>query len=211
MTDHDRQARAATRNRHPVEQFEARGVAALAPIRDHPVTKAIGTLAGILDQPPMSALCAGVIARGIMRGDRQLAATGIRMFAAFGVATAIKTLVKDNIDRSRPRTLIDDGEYALEPGTSEESDFRSFPSGHTAGGVAAARALGRAYPAAAVPAGVTMAVLAAALVPRQAHYPTDIAAGAAIGWLSERIVNAAWPAAVAATPSNVVSLGRKPH
>jgi membrane-associated phospholipid phosphatase len=61
--------------------------------------------------------------------------------------------------------------------------------------MAAARAFAREYPeygAAALAAG---AAVAASQIPRCAHYPTDVLAGAAVGLASEAAVNAVWDAA----------------
>ena len=60
-----------------------------------------------------------------------------------------------------------------------------FPSGHTAGAVAVARACARHYPPARAPAYAWAAGVAAAQVPRCAHYPSDVAGGALVGLAAE--------------------------
>ena len=70
-------------------------------------------------------------------------------------------------------------------GKHTSKELTSFPSGHSAGSIAVARAFAREFPeygAAAVGAATLVALLQ---IPRCAHYPTDGAAGLAIGLLSE--------------------------
>lgn len=185
---HQRAAR-ATRGRNRIEKADVHASAALAPIRDLPVTRVASALSECADQPPLVALSGGVLAAGAVLRNRRLARTGFRMLAAHALATAVKTVIKNNVDRSRPRGLIDDGEYELCRGQSHDSELRSFPSGHSAGAVAVARAAGREYPATMVPGGIAAGALTLALIPKQAHYPTDVVAGVAIGWLSELAVD----------------------
>ncbi|MFN2473021.1 MAG: phosphatase PAP2 family protein, partial [Sphingomicrobium sp.] len=66
-------------------------------------------------------------------------------------------------------------------GRHDSSPYNSFPSGHTAGAVAVARAIGRDYPGIRVPALALAAGIAAVQVPRGKHYVSDVLAGAFIG------------------------------
>jgi membrane-associated phospholipid phosphatase len=190
--DTSRKAAQATADRHPVEQADAQAVAAVAPLRDAWPVRAASALSEIADQPPLVALSATVAIAGLATRNARLARAGGRMLSAHALATLGKKIIKDNVDRSRPQKLVDAGEYRMESGDSADGDLRSFPSGHTAGGVAVVRALTREYPGSAWPAGLAMTAIAAALVPKQAHYPSDVAAGAAIGWLAEAIVDFGW-------------------
>ena len=192
MTEHHQTARRATAECSVVEQADAQVTAAVAPLRDTAVVRAASALSEIADQPPLVALSAAVAVAGLATRNPRLARAGLRMLAAHALATFVKGVIKDNVDRSRPKTLIEDGDYEMGAGDSREGDLRSFPSGHTAGGTAVVRALAREYPGSAGPAGSAMSLIAAALVPKQAHYPTDIAVGAAIGWASEAAVNLLW-------------------
>lgn len=178
-------AAAATR----IEQADVAVAEAAAEVQHHPVTKALGAASEIADQPPLFALSAIVIATGVLRRDRRLARTGMRMLAAEGLATAVKALIKHRISRTRPHKMLDDGRYEMRRGGPDEGPWNSFPSGHTAGAVAVSRAIVRDYPSRAVSAYGAAAAVAAIQIPRCAHYPTDIAAGAAIGWLSEWVVS----------------------
>ena len=191
-TQHKQAARAATADRSGIEQADAQVTAAVAPIRETAIIRATSALSEIADQPPLVALSALVTAAGLATRDPRLARAGARMLLSHALATWAKGVIKDNVDRSRPHTLTEEGHYRMEPGDSEASELRSFPSGHTAGGTAVVRALAREYPQTAAPAGIAMSLIAAALIPKQAHYPSDIAAGAAIGWAAEAAVDFAW-------------------
>lgn len=69
--------------------------------------------------------------------------------------------------------------------------MKSFPSGHTADAVSAARALTRVYPEHAAVIWSTAALIAGVQLPSGAHYPSDLAAGAIVGLAGEAIANAA--------------------
>ena len=58
----------------------------------------------------------------------------------------------------------------------------------------AARAFAREYPEHAAPAVSAAGLIALAQIPRCAHYPTDVAAGMAIGWVAEAAVASLFPA-----------------
>jgi undecaprenyl-diphosphatase len=106
------------------------------------------------------------------------------MIAAHLVATAAKNLIKRRIDRTRPHLLVDEGRYGMQPGTRKAKEVTSFPSGHSAGAAAVAAAFAREYPEYRLPAYAAAGTIALAQIPRCAHYPTDVAAGIAIGALS---------------------------
>ncbi|TMJ11756.1 MAG: phosphatase PAP2 family protein [Alphaproteobacteria bacterium] len=155
-----------------------------------PLIKALSPIAALGDQPQLRILCGAVIAVGLFGGDRRLARTGWRMLAAHTFATWTKDFVKHRVDRVRPRALAEKGEDATpEPGNSHAKELTSFPSGHSAGAAAVARAYARDYPEHQGPAYAAAAVLAAVQVPRCAHYPTDIGAGLAIGVAAEAAVS----------------------
>ena len=63
---------------------------------------------------------------------------------------------------------------------------QSFPSGHSAGSVAVACAFGAEYPEYRWPALAAAGAVALVQIPTCAHYPSDVAAGSAVGALSER-------------------------
>ena len=157
--------------------------------------RALGVFAGLGDQPPMRFLCGSVLAVGLIGGDRRLVRAGARMLAAHTLATLAKDFVKHRVDRTRPRAAPGKGkgkDHKPRPGGSEAKDETSFPSGHSAGAIAVARAFSRDYSAQTAPALAAGTALALAQIPRCAHYPTDVGAGIAIGLASEALVDAAF-------------------
>ncbi|MES2754168.1 MAG: phosphatase PAP2 family protein [Pseudomonadota bacterium] len=163
--------------------------------RDTALVQAIGTLSEIGDQPPMVALGVATLLGSAVRRDAKLARTGLRMLAAHALATGAKTVLKRNIDRTRPHAPLNGGVYKAKRGHSHDPALNSFPSGHTAGAVAVARAVARAYPQAAPAALAGAGAIAAVQVPRAQHYVSDITAGLIIGlaseWLASRALDAA--------------------
>ena len=143
------------------------------------------------DQPPMTAASATVLACGIMFRDRRMARAGVRMLAALGLATLVKSAVKNSIDRTRPGEVMKNGRYRLERGDSKAKELRSMPSGHSAGASAVFRAAARDYPSASTPLMGAAGAIAAAQLPTRNHFVSDIAVGFAIGLISEWITSAA--------------------
>ncbi|HVF94047.1 MAG TPA: phosphatase PAP2 family protein [Sphingomonas sp.] len=162
---------------------------AAAPARHTLLIRGLGTLSEIADQPPLISACAAVAAVGLLTGNRRLARAGARALAAELVATKLKGIVKHRFDRTRPRVVAEGRGYRAEPGHDDRSEMNSFPSGHTAGAVAVARAVARVYPAQAIPAYAIAAGVGIVQVPRSKHYPSDVAAGAVVGVVSEIVVD----------------------
>lgn len=163
-----------------------------AKLRDNRVVAAMGSASEVADQPPLVALGLGTLALGAVLRQPTLARSGARMLAAHAIATGVKTLLKHGVDRTRPARALADGRHRLAKGRgSGDTDFNSFPSGHTAGAIAVAEAVARDNPRAATPARLAAGAIGAMQLPRGAHYLSDVAVGAAIGWLSERIASAA--------------------
>lgn len=168
-----------------VEKADKAVARGAAEVRDAPAIRLLGLFGELGDQPPMIALCATTIVAGLVRRDGRLASAGLRMLAAHALATGVKHVIKRSVDRTRPKLLVDEGRYEAQPGHSSDGDRSSFPSGHTAGALAVARAVARAYPGAAVPAYSGAAVIAGVQIPRCHHYVSDIGAGALIGVAAE--------------------------
>jgi membrane-associated phospholipid phosphatase len=165
---------------------------AVAPYRRNKAVQALGLYGKLGDQPPLRALCAAVILAGVVRRDPRLARSGIRMLAAHELATGVKSFLKHRIDRKRPRDAEGPADNAARPGKSRARARSSFPSGHSAGTVAVARAFGREFPEHR-PAALGAAALAGAVqVPRSAHFATDVVAGVVTGWVAEAAVNGAF-------------------
>jgi membrane-associated phospholipid phosphatase len=152
--------------------------------------KLLEHVADLGDQPPMRILCGAVIGVGLLAGERRLARAGVAMLAAHTLATFVKDQVKERVDRTRPRSADKPGKDAKPragDGTSKEET--SFPSGHSAGAAAVARAFARAYPEHAGKAYAAAGIVALAQIPRCAHYPTDVGAGVAIGVAAEALTD----------------------
>lgn len=175
-----------------LEQVEEADIAvaeAAAPLQDHPVTQALGEASEVADQPPMFALGALVLAGGLLAGRPRVTEAGLRLLASVGLATAIKSGMKEVFARTRPYVLANEGRYERELMGPVEKDWNSFPSGHTADAVAAARAVARVEPGLRGAAYAGAAAIAAIQIPRCAHYPTDIAAGALVGLVAEAVAD----------------------
>jgi membrane-associated phospholipid phosphatase len=190
---------AATRRKkddHPLLRFDGAVAEAAVPYVGTPVVRAVSLLAKAGDQPPMLGLCGGVIVSGLVAGDPRLFRAGLRMTAAHLLATGIKNFVKARIDRTRPRSAAKDGRgHGMRPGRSDEKEETSFPSGHSAGAAAVARAFAREFPEHGRAAAAAAALLASAQIPRCAHYPSDVGAGIAIGLAAEAAASAFLPPA----------------
>jgi membrane-associated phospholipid phosphatase len=167
--------------------------AAAAKAGRRPAVKPFALLAEIADKRPLLAGGIAIAGIGALRGDRRMRRSGLRMLLAVGLALGATRLGKSRIGRTRPDRLVDEGQHAFHPGGPDAHDWNSFPSAHSAGGFAAARALGRDYKWASPP-GLSAAVTAGGLkVLKGDHFPSDVIAGLAIGWCAEAIAAAVIP------------------
>ncbi|MFF8945971.1 phosphatase PAP2 family protein [Streptomyces sp. NPDC014864] len=128
---------------------------------------------------------AAVVRRGRMGGrrGRRAAAAGL---GAVAVAQLVSNAVcKQLAERPRPPK-----EWFPHDEVEDRPDSSSFPSGHTAAAVAFTAAVATAWPPAGVLCAVPAAMVAVERVQSGAHYPSDVAVGAAIGlasaWLNGR-------------------------
>lgn len=158
--------------------------------RDEPIVKATGFLAEIGDQPQLVATSLGTVVIGLVARRPDMIRGGVRMFAAHAAATFVKSAIKSSIDRTRPEKAIEDGKARFETGDSNDHEQTSFPSGHTAGAVAVARAAARDIDGAGAPAALVTGVVAAAQPLNGKHYLSDLVVGAAVGWIAEALVSA---------------------
>lgn len=171
-----------------VEKTDLKVASAAAPARNHPLTQIAGDLSEVADQPPLRAIGAAVMVAGALARSERLTLAGVRMLAAHQLATSVKSVIKHSIDRTRPDRVLDGAAYESGEGKHDTSPWNSFPSGHTAGAVAVARAIGRDYPKAAVPALALAVGIAAIQIPRGKHYVSDVLAGAVIGLAADYVV-----------------------
>jgi membrane-associated phospholipid phosphatase len=172
---------------------DAAAMEAVEPYADHGAVKALSWYSELGDQPQMLALSGGLLGLGLVRGDGRMARAGLRMIAAHLLATGAKNFIKRRIDRTRPRSKSGPSGHHMKPGRRHAKEETSFPSGHSAGAIAVARAFSREYPGYRAPALGAAGLIALAQIPRCAHYPSDVGAGLAIGLAAEAAVNAAWP------------------
>lgn len=176
------------------ERIDAALAHAAAKHRDRPAVRAAAFVAEIADQPPLITVCVATAAAGAVLGKPRLLRAGLRMLASELLATGVKSVVKRYVARTRPNKMLEDGRYALHAdveGEKREGPWSSFPSGHTAGAVAVARAFTREYPEAA-PAMAAAATFVGLVQPVSgAHFPSDVAVGGVVGFASEGLVNAA--------------------
>lgn len=173
----------------PPEEWDAAVADVLVPLAGNRAVEAIGAVSDLSDQEPLYAAAAATLATGAILRDGPTWRGGTRILAAHLLATAVRGVVKRAVDRTRPDAAAKRGEYVLREGRRHESDFNSFPSGHTAGAVAVAMAVGRAWPSGRAPALGLAGLAAGAQVLRSRHYLTDVVAGAAIGFLAEALID----------------------
>lgn len=186
MGDHKKAAKKAAAKLHAKDRKLGKHA---AKARRHPVTRLIGDASEAADQPPLIALAILTIGAGLVLRQPLVARSGVRMLAAHGLATGIKSVLKRSVDRTRPRAAGKRG-YKAEQGSSADPDLSSFPSGHTAGAVAVAKAAAHETPAVAPAAGAAVSAVAAAQLPTGKHYLSDVVVGAAIGWISAAVADA---------------------
>jgi membrane-associated phospholipid phosphatase len=168
----------------------------LARIDDSPWLERLSSLA---DQPQLRTLSLAALAAGLAAGRSsgygpKLARAGLRMLIAHELATFAKDFVKTRIERRRPRSRRNGSDHHPRAGRRTDKELTSFPSGHAAGASATARALAREIPALTPAAALVGGTLALLQLPRSAHYPTDTAAGLAIGLAAEGALARLWPA-----------------
>ncbi|MEU9144114.1 phosphatase PAP2 family protein [Streptomyces sp. NPDC048349] len=119
---------------------------------------------------------------GGLRG-RAAAAAGI---TAMGVAELLSNgVAKRLVERRRPPK-----EWIPHDEVEDRPDSSSFPSGHTAAAAAFTAAVAPSWPWAGAACAVPTVMVALQRVHSGAHYPSDVAAGAAIGLAAAALVRA---------------------
>jgi lipid A 4'-phosphatase len=115
--------------------------------------------------------------------DRIVAYSALPLFfftsvAASGLAV---DLVKTVAGRTRPKLLFSNGDYYF-GWWGTQSDFWSFPSGHTANAIAIALALSMMWPRCRALAALFAALVATSRIVITAHYVSDVVMGAFVAF-----------------------------
>lgn len=172
-----------------IEAADIRTGVALACAKDHPVMPTVIAAGEVGSWEALLAMSVGTLAWGLVRGDRVLAEAGGRMLAAGVLASLVKTSLKRTLHRTRPNVLMDTGRYVRGPMGPNDGPWQSFPSGHAALSTAVARAVARSRPELAGAAYAAAAGVVAVQLVRGAHFPVDVAVGAAIGVAAEAVTD----------------------
>ncbi|OPC77089.1 phosphatase PAP2 family protein [Embleya scabrispora] len=129
--------------------------------------------------------CAAAAVMAATGGRRGCVAAAAGLSALVLAQVASNGLCKRVVDRPRPPK-----EWIPHDEVEDRPDSSSFPSGHTAAAVAFTTAVAPSWPGAAAVCALPAAMVALERVQSGAHYPTDVAAGAAVGlaaaWLVRR-------------------------
>lgn len=158
--------------------------------RGSPLVRLLGTCSDVAEEKPLIAICAAVLAVGLLRRDARTAGAGLRLFAAYYAADLAKSAIKKRVTRARPKVVVEQGEYVAEAESPERKNYNSFPSGHTARSVAMVRAAARTWPQARWPGYLGAGTVALMQVARARHYPLDLVGGAVVGLVCEAATNA---------------------
>ncbi|WP_336606020.1 phosphatase PAP2 family protein [Streptomyces sp. BA2] len=105
-------------------------------------------------------------------------------------AVAVAQLVSNGVCKQLAHRPRPPREWFPHDEVEDRPDSSSFPSGHTAAAVAFTTAVAPAWPLAGALCSVPATMVAIERVQSGAHYPSDVAVGAAIGlasaWLTHR-------------------------
>lgn len=171
-----------------IERADIAVAEAAAEHRHDPLVRFLSTCSDVAEEKPLLAICALVLGAGLVRRDRRTVGAGLRLFAAYYAADLAKSAIKKRITRSRPKVMVEKGEYRARAETPERKEHNSFPSGHTARSVAMVRAAARTWPGVRLPGYAAAGTVAAMQVPRGTHYPLDLAGGLVVGLVCEAAV-----------------------
>lgn len=173
----------------PLEELDAAVATVLVPLAEEGAVKTIGEISDFSDQEPIYAGAAAFLFVAAAMRDGPTWRAGTRVIAAHLLATGLRGVIKQMVDRTRPDAAAKLGRYVFAKGRRRDSDYSSFPSGHAAGALAVALAVGRDYPRGRWPAiGVAVAASLAQIL-RSKHYVSDVVAGAAVGLAAETAID----------------------
>jgi membrane-associated phospholipid phosphatase len=178
-----------------VTEFDMKVTDALGEYTQALPFRAWSSFAKLGDQPELRVISGGILAAGLVSGSGRLFRAGLRMLLAHEVATTAKDLVKNKVVRTRPRSAASARDARPRKGRNTAKEHSSFPSGHSAGAFAVAQAFAREFPEHRAGALTAASAIAIGQIPKNAHYPTDVAAGSLLGVATEAAVAALWSSA----------------
>jgi membrane-associated phospholipid phosphatase len=158
------------------ERIDRAVYAAVAGTATPRLDQAMRRLSRAADYSRLSISAGALLALGAGSRGRRAAVSGLASVAA--TATFVNVVVKPLGRRRRPDPAAEEVPAARQVRMPKS---RSFPSGHTAAGVAFATGVARVIPAAGVPLHLLGAVVAYSRVHTGVHYPADVLAGALLG------------------------------
>jgi membrane-associated phospholipid phosphatase len=176
-------------NANDIEQSDIALGEKLASKRHDPAVRSASKVGKLGDQEPLYAAAGAALLFAVVTRRLRLALASISVLVAVGGADAGKTLAKRSVHRTRPHVKMDDDRYERGVGGTGRPPEQSFPSGHVACTVAAARALSRHYPASAPWGLLATLIIAFARLAKGAHWPLDVAAGLVIGLTMEAVTS----------------------
>ncbi|MGW2492110.1 phosphatase PAP2 family protein [Streptomyces sp. NPDC001606] len=142
------------------------------------------TLSAVEETAESTKLWCGAAAVMVWAGGWKGRKAAVAGLAALTLAELVSNGVcKQVSDRPRPPK-----EWIPHDEVEDRPDSSSFPSGHTAAAVAFTAAIAPSWPLAATVCAVPAALVTVERVQSGAHYPSDVAAGAAIGLVSAWLV-----------------------
>ncbi len=106
------------------------------------------------------------------------------LFATIGLSGIAVNIIKPIIGRGRPVAWFRDSLYGLQPLTTLGFVWNSMPSGHTTTAFALAFGLSKFYPRGSILWFAYALLLSASRIMVNAHYLSDVCAGAMLGWLT---------------------------
>ncbi len=106
------------------------------------------------------------------------------IFGAVGVSGLVVDVLKPLLGRGRPKLWLNEGVYGFDPFTFFVNAWNGLPSGHSATAFAAAFALAKLYPKASAVWWIGALVLASSRIMVDAHYLSDVLAGAVLGCIT---------------------------
>lgn len=116
---------------------------------------------------------------------RELRPIGVKVFLAVLLTGFIgEIIIKRRVCRSRPSSFVLQEDLSI-----KKPITYSFPSGHTSSSFAAASMLAGYFHSFIMPAFVLAGLIALSRLYLKVHYPTDIAAGAILGFCCTFLVN----------------------